>query len=156
MKKNIFFILFFMFLCVIISAQSADSVTKMLDSKTVTFDEAAYFAAAYLGLSQDTMNFDNAASVLRTAAEFPKLKNTAGALRFKDVAYICLQVWDIDSGINYRIFKSPRYALRELKSLRFVPPFTDPDAYVNGRDMLYIMGKCAVQADMRAGKEYLK
>lgn len=156
MKKSIFFILFSLFLCVILSAQSADNVTKMLDAKTVTFNEVAYFAAAYLDLSQDTVDFDNAASVLQSAVKFPKFKNTEGALRFKDFAYICLQVWNIEEGVNYRLFKSPRYALRELKALHFVPPFTDPDAYVSGRDMLYVMGKCATKAGTRTDKGDLK
>jgi len=149
MKKNVFFILFLSILCIILSAQSADNVTKMLDSKTVTFNEVSYFAAAYLDLSQNTVDFDNAASVLQSAVTFPKLKNTEGALCFKDFAYVCMRVWDIPGSLNYRLFKSPRYALRELKAMRFVPPFTDPDAYINGRDMLYIMGKCAAAAEAR-------
>ena len=156
MKKNVFFILFLSILCVILPAQSSDSITKMLDSKTATFNEVAYFAAAYLDLAQDTISFENAASVLQASVTFPKLKNTEGALRFKDFAYICMRVWNIPGSLNYRLFKSPRYALRELKALRCIPPFTDPDAYITGRDMLYVMSKCAAAAEVRNAKEKSK
>ena len=156
MQKNIFFILFLSILCSALSAQSSDSITKMLDSKTVTFNEVSYFAAAYLDLEQDTVNLDNAASVLQSAVKFPKLKNTEGALCFKDFAYICMRVWNIPGSLNYRLFKSPRYALRELKALRCIPPFTDPDAYITGRDMLYVMSKCAAAAEVRNAKEKSK
>lgn len=152
MKKNIFFILFLLSFCVFLSAQSADSVTKVLDAKTVTFNEAAYFAAAYLGLDTDTVSFEDAPAVLTAAVPLPKFKNFDGALRFKEFAYICANVWNIGNSLNYRIFKSPRYALRDLKALRFVPPFTDPDAYVNGREMLHIMTKCAQAAERRNNK----
>ena len=73
MQKNIFFILFLSILCSALPAQSSDSITKMLDSKTVTFNEVSYFAAAYLDLEQDTVNLDNAASVLQSGVKFPKL-----------------------------------------------------------------------------------
>ena len=145
MQKNIFFILFLSILCSALPAQSSDSITKMLDSKTVTFNEVS-----------DTVNLDNAASVLQSAVKFPKLKNTEGALCFKDFAYICMRVWNIPGSLNYRLFKSPRYALRELKALRCIPPFTDPDAYITGRDMLYVMSKCADAAEVRNAKEKSK
>lgn len=153
MKKNVFFILFSAFFCVFLSAQSADSITKVLDAKTVTFNEAAYFAVAYLGLDEDMTSFEDAPAILKASVPLPKFKNFDGALRFKEFAYICASVWNIGNGLNYRIFKSPRYALRDLKALRFVPPFTDPDAYVNGREMLYIMTKCAQAAEGRNTKE---
>ncbi|WP_428770678.1 hypothetical protein V1L52_02250 [Treponema sp. HNW] len=153
MKKSIFFILFSVFLCVLLTAQSADSVTRMLDAKTVTFDEVAYFAVTYLNSGKEEPDFENAAAELKASLTFPKLKNSGSALNFKDFAYVCTRVWNLKGGLNYRLFQSPRYALRELKALRFVPPFTDPDAYVSGRDMLYIMSRCARAAEERNNKE---
>lgn len=156
MKKNIFFILFLVFFGILLTAQSADNITKVLDAKTVTFNEVSYFAVAYLGLDKTAASFEDAPEILKASVSLPKFKNFDDALRFKEFAYICTRVWNIHNGLNYYIFKSPRYALRELKGLRFVPPFTDPDAYVNGRDMLYIMGKCAAEAEAGNSKGAVK
>ena len=147
MKKIAFFALFSTLCCFLLSAQSADKVTEMIAAKNVTFNQAAYFAASYLALGSADMSDAEAAKILTETVHLPKLKNTEAPLSFQDFAYVCLEVWNIRGGINYRIFKSPRYALKELKALRFVPVLTDPGVPVNGREVLHIMQKCAAYVE---------
>ncbi|MGI5173007.1 hypothetical protein H0R92_05315 [Treponema sp. OMZ 840] len=156
MKKSIFFSLFLGFFCTLAAAQSAEKVTAMIDAKEISFNQAAYFASSYLGLGKEDMNESEAAAALTDFISFKKLKDKNRPLTVENFAYMCVKVWRIPGGINYRIFKSPRYALREIKALGFIPGNADPDAYITGREALYIMSKCANYAESKTGKEAAK
>ncbi len=156
MKKNVFLSFFLLVFCALAFAQQADRVTAMLNAPSVTFNQAAYFASSYLGLGSEGMSDDEAGKMLASFSSFPKLSVSEQPLTVKEFAYFCVKVWKIKGGIGYTVFKAPRYALKELKALGFVPVFADPDTYVTGRDALYIMGKCADYAEAQSMREEAK
>lgn len=147
MKKNVFLVLFLMTLYGSIFAQSADSVTELLIAKNVYLPQVSYFATVYLGLGSDEISYDDAVFLLEETIGFPEIKNPQEELTYKEFAYFCTRVWNITGTLMYRITKAPRYALRELKSLGYILPNTDPDTLVTGRDALTIMTKCAEYAE---------
>lgn len=152
MKKNAFLVLFLMVFYNFISAQSADSVTELLNSRDVNLLQVSYFATVYLGLSTDEISYNDAVTVLDEYIKFPKIKNSQNprdALTYEELSYFCTRVWNIKGGMMYRITKSPRYALRELKSLGYVSSNIDPNILVPGRDALTIMTKCAEYAETK-------
>lgn len=156
MKKNVILSFFLLFFCALAFAQQADRVTAMINAPNVTFNQAAYFASSYLGLGSENMSDAEAGKMLAGFSSFPKLNISEQPLTLKEFAYFCLKVWKIKGGIGYTVFKAPRYALKELKALGFVPVFADPDTYVTGRDALYIMGKCADYAETHNAREGAK
>lgn len=156
MKKNVFLSFFLLFFCALAFAQQADRITAMINAPNVTFNQAAYFASSYLGLGSENMSDAEAGKMLAAFSSFPKLSISEQPLTLKEFAYFCVKVWKIKGGIGYTVFKAPRYALKELKALGFVPVFADPDTCVTGRDALYIMGKCADYAETQNAREGAK
>ena len=153
MKKNVCIALFLSFLCFGAFSQSADKLTEMLNAQTVTIEQLSYFAANYLNLAGETATGEEALSALKEHIDFSRIQNTASALSAKDCAYLCCQVWGIRGGIMFRITKLPRYAFRELKALEIIPASTDPYTKISGRDALYIMTKCAQDAENNTSGE---
>lgn len=153
MKKTVCTTLFLSFLCFGIFSQSADKLTEMLDSQTVTIEQISYFAANYLNLVGETATETEALGALKEHIDLSRIQTSGDALSAKDCAYLCCQVWGIKGGIMLRTTKLPRYAFRELKSLEIIPVSTDPRSKISGRDALYIMTKCAQYAEAKTTEE---
>ncbi len=151
MKKVQFFVLFFMFFCGIVSAQSADKVTEMIDAKTVSLNDVAYFAASYFGTIDENMSGSEALVILEKKVQYPKISNVE-KLQYDEFAYFCTQTWNIKGGIMLMATKSPRYALRELQAMGFISKSISPKDAINGIQALTIMTNCIDFAESEEAK----
>ena len=141
MKKVKIFTLFFMFFCGIVSAQSADKVTKMIEAETVTLGDVAYFAASYFDLIDDNAENSEALIALEERVQYLKISNTE-KLTYDDLAYFCTQTWNIKGGIMLMLTNSPRYAFRELQAKGYISNSIYPNDAINGVEALTIMTSC--------------
>ncbi len=142
MKKVTFFALFFMLFCCVISAQSADKVTEMIDAKTVNLSDVAYFAASYFGIVEEDETGTIALSQLENLFEYSKISSSTESLRYDEFAYFCTQTWNIRGGLMLMATKSPRYAFRELQSMGYIGLHKMPSDTLTGVDALTIMTMC--------------
>ncbi len=143
MKKICFFILILTLFCgVAVFAQSADKVTEMIESQTVTLTDVAYFASTYLSITGDEIEEDIALAAIEKHFPLSKIPRDDKNLNYAEFAYFCTQVWDIKGGIMLRITESPRYALRELQSMGFISSSKLPKNEISGTDALTIMSQC--------------
>ncbi len=142
MKKTLILGLFFVFFSVILSAQSAEKVTQMIESQEVSLSEVAYFAATYFEFSEDEASNDDALVNLERHVQFSKINDSEVSLSYDEFAYFCTQVWDIKGGVMLRLTKSPRYAFRELQSMSFIGQSIDPHEKVAGIEALTIITQC--------------
>ena len=141
MKKVQIFVLFLLFCCGIISAQSADKVTEMIDAKTVSLGDVGYFAAAYFNIIDEDASPSEALKVLESKTQYNKISNLEN-LSFDDFAYFCTQTWNIKGGLMLMATKSPRYAFKELQSLGYISKSIYPNATIDGIQALTIMSSC--------------
>ena len=149
MRRVFIFFLVFLSLTVPLCAQTADNVTKLLESKQVSFDQAAYFASVWIHLIEDYTGEQHAGDLLlEKIPELSVIKRNK-PLRYNDLALICMKAWRFKGGISWSAKQNRRNALREMKAWGLIPANADPHTKVNGRETLYIMMKCGELADAK-------
>ncbi len=125
-----------------ISAQSAESVTKMLETKTVTVGQACYFTAVYLDLAGDDTSEAEAVSTLTEKGFINSSWKTEHPITMKQFSLLCSKTWKISASLLYIIFKSPRYAFKQMKALDIIPFDSSPNEKLSGTEVLNIYTKC--------------
>ena len=148
MKKIKFFVLFFVVFCNIISAQSADKVTEMIEVQTVNLEEVAYFASSYYNIIDETEDNIVALTELKKYFQYDKITTPETALSYEDFAYFCTQTWNIKGGLMLMATKSPRYAFKELQFMGYIPQSIDPSTKIDGIQALTIMTNCIEFAEI--------
>lgn len=123
-------------------SQTADSVTKMIESKTVSFEQVAYFAAVSNGLITEDVSVEDAVIALESKIKKSEVK-TADALSYEDCAFVCAKAWNIKGGLMFTLFKNPRYAFKEFQAKKYIQESKNPKSKITGRDALYLITKCA-------------
>ena len=113
MKKTTFFAFFMLFFAVSLYSQSADSVTKILESQQVNYAQVSYFVAVHLELLPDGANEQQAMNVLTLANISDIPENPYKPLTYKKFSQMCMNAWIKKGGLMYSITKSPRYALEK-------------------------------------------
>ena len=124
-------------------AQSAQKLTEVLSKEEVTYGDASWFIAAQTGLIDDSKSEKEAFDALSENGWFNKIDAEADSkIVLKNFAYLCTLAFDIKGGVMYRITKSPRYAVRELKSMKIIPNDANSNAPITGRQMINILTSC--------------
>ena len=134
-------------------AQSAQKLTEIISVNELTLGNVSYFLAIQTGLCEDDVSEKDAFKALSQAGYFPKDfdeeqdtevetkldEKINTPVKIKDRALLCVKAGKIKGGIMYRITKSPRYALRELKAKGLIANDADPSSFVSGRQFLAIL-----------------
>ncbi len=142
--KKISMLILTLIVCAFASwAQSADSVTKMIESQKVTYGQISYFTAIQSNLVTEVASNEEAFAALKNSGVITKDCQASDFIPLEDFAYLCTRAWDIQGSLLYQFFPSPRYALRLLKAKNFIPASYDPFKNLSGRDALNIIYKCA-------------
>lgn len=142
MKKFLLFVTFFVcvFFCY---SQSAQKLTEILSSEQINYGNASWFIAAQKGLIDDTKSEKEAFDALSENGYFNYLNaEIENSVSLKNFAYLCAKAYNIRGGIMFRITKSPRYAVRELKAMKIIPNDADPNSIITGRQMINILTNC--------------
>ncbi|MCR4789509.1 MAG: hypothetical protein K5839_00350 [Treponemataceae bacterium] len=128
-------------------AQSNNIVSAVIASDNVNYGQIAYLIACESGLvDENTSEKDAIITLEEKYPEFKKAIPTQTSLQVlsaKQFSFMITRVWNIKTSLLYMIFKSPRYAFRELKAQGYFDAGTDPDAGVSGRRALIIIADCA-------------
>ena len=134
-----------------LSAQSAQKITELIATEKANYGNASWLIAVQTGLAQDT-NTDAETFEILVENDYISQKPSATGerlipsaedeIKIKDFASLCLRAYKIKGGLMYRITKSPRYALRELKAMKVVSNDADPNTIVSGKQMIHILNTC--------------
>lgn len=146
--KRLFFVIFSLFLLGgVVSAQSSQVVTDILNTEEVTYGQVCYLSAIHQGLISDDASFDDAVKILYEKKQTPELLSTSTPACLVNLSYIYMQMWpNVDGGLFYRLTKgSPRYALKKLKADGLIDDTMDPLATLSGKDALDILSSCMFQ-----------
>ena len=142
MIKKIFVVSIFLVLGCLCFGQSADMVSKMIESESVTYEDVAYFCAINLGLADEETPSEDALVILSDAKIFSMPKNPKANIAYDALANICMRTWEIKGGLFYTITKSDRYAFKELQYLGFISSSENPKKKVSGIEVLNLITRC--------------
>jgi len=142
MRKFLPFILTIMFSAAA-SAQSADVVSEILDTKEATFGQICYLSAVQQKLVDNDATYGQSISALYENGQLPSMVYETTPMVMADLAFIYSRMWHIRGGVFYRLTGgSPRYAFKQMKADGIFPNRTDPADSVSGREALNILTSC--------------
>ena len=141
MKKFYLFTLITCFLLTPIFAQSADEVTKVIETKEVTAGQVAYFACTAAGSIKDNATEEDALNTLKKTLKL-KVSSENEIITCDEIAWIVSNTWDVKGSLMYLIVPSPRYAYKQLKADGVIPSNFDTKRKLTGHEFLNILTKC--------------
>jgi hypothetical protein len=128
----------------IAAAQTAAELEDLLNTKEITWAEAAYFTLASGAEAVPV----NGAAARQTAFQFvrergrlPKNAEAGGKAKLDGLSLLMMRSFDIPGGLMYRLFHNPRYAYREMKALGFIRGRAYPANTVSGAEFLQLLGE---------------
>ena len=129
-----------------VSAQSAQKITELLSVEKVTYADASYFIAIQSDFATDSVSESEAFELLKHNKFIKNSKiQSTDIISLKNLSSLCVKATGIKGGLLYRITKSPRYALRELKAMGIIPNDADPASFVSGKQFINILSQCDEQ-----------
>ena len=125
-------------------AQSADRIADILNSETVTYGQASYLAATYLGLVSDDASDDDAIAALidNGFVKAKYMKNSDVIIPLENFCNICCGAWLVVDSIGYSTIKSPYYAWKELRAFKYIPSQYTRERVITGYEALNIVTRC--------------
>ena len=142
MKKIILITVFLTFTRFFGCAQSADEVTKLLNTEEVTYGQACYFLATLHGLVDEDASYGQALDSIKEQGllnfDVPKFD----PIPLNQISHICVKLWRIKGSFFYLICPTPRYAFRLLKAHSVLSRTADPLKKVSGHEFLNILTDC--------------
>ena len=123
-------------------AQTAAELDALLETNTISTSPAARFTLGAAGLTPPELS----GAAATNAAYQEALSNgwvTIGpddAITLQEMAFLMMNAFEIKGGIMYTIFRSPRYAYREMIYHRLIQGRTDANMKLSGQQFLQILG----------------
>jgi hypothetical protein len=108
----------------LLSAQTAAELEDLLNTKEITWAEAAYFtlassAEAVPGNGQKAAR-QIAFQFVREQGWLPENAEAEGPVKLRNLSLLMMKAFDIEGGLMYRLFPGPRYAYREMTRRGFI------------------------------------
>jgi outer membrane protein OmpA-like peptidoglycan-associated protein len=123
---------------VLVWGQTAAEIEGILDTKEITYTQAAYFT---LASAPGTPPTSQAGAFALARGWLPKNAEAEGKVRLDGLSLLLMRSFDMPGGgLMYRLFHNARYAYRELKSLGFIEGRVYPGFTVSGEWFLHILG----------------
>lgn len=143
MKKRILVIATLLLLCAaVVSAQSADALTRMIESDQATVGDTAYFLAVYKGSVSENATAADAVRALQNDGVCSDKLSADSVLTYQVFSGLLMRIFDVKGGLMYSLTKSDRYAFRELQALGFISAGADPTNVVSGYEALAVINDC--------------
>lgn len=125
-------------------AQSADFVTRMLETEQATFGQVCYLSAVSQNLVSDAAKEVDAMNAIFEQGILPDGAQPGDVINYKQAAVIFSRIWNVKGGLFYRISGgNSRYAFKQLKNDGVILQNADPSMIPSGVDILnmYTMGE---------------
>lgn len=136
-------------------SQSADRVTDIIKTETVTYGQATYLAGTSLGVIDDNDSYEVAVEKYKAAGIIAEDISATDAIKLKHIAFILSKTWNVKPTLMNRIFKKqPRYALRSFQAVNIIDVANDPDKYCTGHEFLNIVTECAEFYEVRDSETF--
>ena len=126
-------------------AQTAEKMDQILESKEISYDQAAFIILPAAGLISETASLDEAFMFAWEHKWLRKAKVPEDPISLGELSYLIMKAFDMKSGFMYAIFPGPRYAFRELCYRSIIQGRSDPSITLSGERLLNIQGRLLAQ-----------
>ena len=126
-----------------LSAQTAALIEQLLETRTVSYEQAASFVLEAADL-EDFSSGASSAEAFNYAAErrwLPRRVSGSDEATLQGVSLIIMQSFGFKGGIFYSMAKNQHYAYRELQYQEIIQGRTDPQMAVSGDYLLFMIGR---------------
>ncbi|MBQ8681019.1 MULTISPECIES: hypothetical protein [unclassified Treponema] len=127
-------------------SQSSEELTVILQSEKATLAQISYLPALYANLIDEKGSEAQAFEALKNTGYFSEDSSSDSEASLQDACGILVKTLGIKGGLFYSLFKSNRYAFKELKARGILPNTADPDYKLSGRDFLDLFNSCLTLA----------
>ncbi len=142
MKKMLLCMIFVLCACVASIAQSADKVSEVLKTQTLTWGQASYFAVTARENASSSVTEESALQILKSEGYAEDSVKAEDAITLEQIAFVCSSTWDIQGSFWLTLKPAARYALRQMKADGIVNAKYDPSKNCSGQEFLIILSKC--------------
>ena len=122
------------------NTSAAQEMANLLNTKEVTYGQASRFALD----AANVFSALNDEEAFNFAVQQNWLKgnvNHSDPARLDKIAFLLMGSFEKRGGLMYSIFKSPRYAYRELMYLNVIQKRASPSMYVSGDQFLFYVNR---------------
>lgn len=137
MKKSILFL--FSMLMTLCFAQNSYKISEILENDAISKGQAAYFVCVYNSFTEEDLSEKEAFDFLCEKSFFGENEKSDEKISLSNACFLIGKSANMKGGIFYSIFKSPRYALREFKSLGILPQNVEPNQKVSGSEFIALL-----------------
>jgi outer membrane protein OmpA-like peptidoglycan-associated protein len=144
MKRFVFPL--FIFLPVLIAAQTAVEMELILSVPEVSFAQASRFVLTIADVVDEAADGGAAYTLARDRGWLPRNVSPASSIKLGELCFLIMNAFNMRGSFLYAILPGPHYAFRELNYLKLIPGQSDPSVKVSGERFLQILGMVASYA----------
>jgi len=145
MQKNKVFIVLtaalFIFAAVGLSAQSMEIIDDLLGQESANFGESVYMITVGGGIVDESASISEA---MEAASEKKWIRSKTSAddtITLGEVSLLTMKALKIRGGLMYKLFPTPRYAVRELAYLEIFRGEAHPNNEISGEDVVKLLSQ---------------
>jgi hypothetical protein len=124
-------------------AQTADRIERLLEQEQVSYRDAALLvleASGHIDPARLT-SADEAFSFAMERGWLPKGAEANNDARLNGLSLLVTRAFDINGGAFYSLFRNPHYAYRAMVYRGIIQGRADPQMFVSGDLLLYIVNR---------------
>ena len=148
--KRLFMLLAASAVSIMLNSQSADKISDIIASCRATCGQASYIAATALGIAGENATYDETVRLFSEKGVLKTGCSASDAITMKQLAWLCANTWNVDGSLMLKIFKSPRYAFRQMKADSVIDVSADPDDVPDGHRLLAVITDCVAKYEIRS------
>lgn len=133
-----------------LNAQSADRISDIISSDRATCGQASYIAATALGIAGENASYDETVKLFSEKGILKNDCSASDAITMKQLAWLCANTWNVEGSLMLKIFKSPRYAFRQMKADSVIDVSADPDDVPDGHRLLAVITDCISKYEIKS------
>jgi hypothetical protein len=147
--QNIFTICFLLASPVLLYAQTAAEIEKLLETKAVSYARAAWLVLEAADMSG---SFENSApeGAFNFAAQqgwLPKKAAPQDKASLEGISLLIMRSFGIKGGLFYSLAKNPHYAYREMVYKDIIQGRSNPQMPVSGELLLFLVNRVLSRAE---------
>ncbi len=123
-------------------AQSAEKVSKIIESGEISVGQTSYLAGVYAGLIPENASESEAFKVAVEKNWISSAKSEGDSISLAELSKICVEASGLRCGLLYMVTSLPRYAFKELKARNILDSQADPSMTVSGQNAVAVMNAC--------------
>ena len=139
-KSYLFSVLIFVLLGCAVYSQSNELMDELLRQEQALFGQTCYLILAAGGVVAETTSVVDCIATIQNKGWGFRRKQVEDPVTIGELSYLIMRALEVNGGIMYALFPSPRYAFRELTFRGIVEEAAGPFRIVSGDEVVSTLG----------------